>query len=319
MTEKSGPCLYHAYQFADPQCIIAETPIWDATTGQVIWVDSAGGAVYRLALATGEMQRFTLSLKVGAMALISSNRFIASTEHGFAVMTIAGQRLEFSHGWGPHLSGGWRMNDGACDRQGRFWSGTMAPDTHAPDAWGALYSIDPHANVTKRGGRFRSQNGLAWSPDSRTLYVSDSNPLNPHVLAYDFDADSGDMSNGRLFADHAYLGGRPDGAAIDTDGCYWIAASDAGRILRMTPQGRIDAEIHLDVPNPTNICFVGPDLRSAFITTLKGGGTGPGGGVYLIENLPYQGLQEPTFVCANDWPSVNPALPLTRPSVASGE
>lgn len=303
MNEKSGPSVHHAHKFVDPNCTIAETPVWDAANGQVIWVDTPGGAVYRLTLSNGGLERFPLSLKVGATALISSGRFIASTEQGFAVMTIGSQGLEFSHGFGPDLSGGWRMNDGACDRQGRFWSGTMAPDTSAPDAWGTLFSIDRHARIDKRGGRFRSQNGLAWSPDSRRLYVSDSNPMNPHIMVYDFDPESGEMSNGRLFIDHASLGGRPDGAAIDTDGCYWIAASDSGRIVRLTPDGKIDAEIRVDVPNPTNICFVGPDLRSAFITTLKGGGVGPGGAVYLIENLPYQGLPEPTFVCADDWPS----------------
>ncbi|MCY1667287.1 SMP-30/gluconolactonase/LRE family protein [Rhizobium sp. SL86] len=303
MTKTPGPLLHQAHRIAEPDCTIAETPVWDAKTGQVTWVDTPGGAVYRYTLSDGKMERFALSLKVGSMALVSSGRFIASTERGFAIMTIGADGLEFDAGFGPQLTGGWRMNDGACDRQGRFWSGTMAPDTSAPDAWGSLHSIDRHAVVTDRGGQFRSQNGLAWSPDSRTMYVSDSHPSNPHILAYDFDADTGRIFNGRLFADQAALGGRPDGAAIDTDGCYWIAASDSGRIVRMTPEGRIDAEIHVDVPNPTNICFVGPDLRSAFITTLKAGGVGPGGAVYLVEDLPYQGLAEPTFRCADDWPA----------------
>lgn len=299
MIEKTGPSVHQAHRIADPDCTIAETPVWDAETGEITWVDTPGGAVYRLTLSSGHLERFPLSWQIGSMALIRSGTFIASTHQGFAAMTIREDGLEFIDGFGPSLGGGWRMNDGACDRQGRFWSGTMAPNTSAPDAFGSLHSIDGDARVVNRGGQFRSQNGLAWSPDSRTMYVSDSHPMNPHVLAYDFDPDSGETFNGRLFADPASLGGRPDGAAIDTDGCYWIAATDSGRIVRMTPEGRVDAEIRIDVPNPTNICFVGPDLRSAFITTLKAGGVGPGGAVYLVENLPYQGLAEPTFRFAN--------------------
>lgn len=286
--------IHKAERIAQPGCIVGETPVWEPEHARVSWVDAPGTAFYRMTYPDAVMERFPLPVRVGALALRTGGGFIASTERGFATLSIVDGKVELVFAGGPTLEPGWRMNDGACDRQGRFWSGSMAPDTFAPGAFGRLFSIGQKARVEDKGGRFRSQNGLAWSPDSRSIYVSDSHPLNPHVMVHDFDPDSGNFANGRLFADKASLGGRPDGAAMDVDGCYWIAASDGGRVLRMTPDGRIDAEIHLDVPNPTNICFIGRELKTAFITTLRANGTGPGGDVYVV-NLPHQGLAEPSY------------------------
>jgi sugar lactone lactonase YvrE len=289
-----GMSVYAAERIARPGCMIGETPVWEPEHARVTWVDVPDGALYRMTYPDAKIERYDLPLRIGAMALRVGGGFIASTERGFATLDILNGAVVMNAGAGPELEPGWRMNDGACDRQGRFWSGSMAPNTSAPGAFGSLFSIGGEGQVIERGGRFRSQNGLAWSPDGRSMYVSDSNPLLPYVLVHDFDAQSGHFSNGRLFADRTMLGGRPDGAAIDVDGCYWIAASDAGRILRMTPEGRIDAQIELDVPNPTNICFIGHDLKTAFITTLRADGIGPGGDVYVV-NLPHQGLAEPRY------------------------
>lgn len=293
MTQHGLP-VYTAERIARPGCTIAETPVWEPEHGRVTWVDTPGAGLYRMTYPGAVVERFDLSLRVGALALRHGGGFIASTEHGFATLDIVDGTAVFEFGAGPDLAPGWRMNDGACDRQGRFWSGSMAPDTSAPGAFGTLFSIGKDSKVIQRGGQFRSQNGLAWSPDGKTMYVSDSNPLKSYVTVHDFDPDSGNFATGRLFADTAFLGGRPDGAAIDVDGCYWIAASDGARVVRMTPEGRIDGEIHLDVPNPTNICFIGEDLKTAFITTLRAGGVGPGGDVYVV-HLPHQGVAEPRY------------------------
>lgn len=291
---RQGASVYVAERVARPGCTVGETPVWEPEHGRVTWVDSPGASLYRMTYPAGLMERFDLPLKVGALALHLGGGFIASTERGFAKLDVIDGKVVIDVGTGPDLKTGWRMNDGACDRQGRFWSGSMAPDTSAPGAFGTLFSIGTGGEVLERGGSFRTQNGLAWSPDGLSMYVSDSNTLNPYVMVHDFDPASGQFQNGRLFADRARLGGRPDGAAMDVDGCYWIAASDSGRVLRMTPDGRIDAEIQVDVPNPTNICFIGADLRTAFITTLKANGTGPGGDVYVVQ-LPFQGLTEPRY------------------------
>ncbi|MBN7804063.1 SMP-30/gluconolactonase/LRE family protein [Agrobacterium rosae] len=293
MTDHHPP-HFTAERIARTGCTVGETPVWEPEHGRVTWVDSPGAALYRITYPDGVVERFDLPLRVGALAIHAEGGFIASTERGFARLSIVDGVVELEFGAGPDLTPGWRMNDGACDRQGRFWSGSMAPDTSAPGAFGTLFSIETEGKVLERGGRFRTQNGLAWSPDGKSMYVSDSNPINPHVMVHDYDPATGDFTNGRLFADKATLGGRPDGAAMDVDVCYWIAASDSGRVLRMTPGGKIDTEIRIDVPNPTNICFIGSDLKTAFITTLRAGGTGQGGDVYVVD-LPYQGLAEPRY------------------------
>ncbi|MET0171229.1 MAG: SMP-30/gluconolactonase/LRE family protein [Agrobacterium vaccinii] len=299
--------VYKAERIAGSVCILGESPVWDPSSSTVTWLDNACSRVHQFHLPAGEVKAFQLPLKPGALALISGGRFITSTDKGFARITIDQDNAEVEFGTGPQLSSGWRMNDGGCDRQGRFWSGSMAPDTSAPDGFGTLFSIDGEGRVVERGGRYRTQNGLAWSLDGRTMYVSDSYPSNPHVMAYDFDGDSGDLSNGRLFADQSLLGGRPDGAAVDADGCYWIAASDSGKVLRLTPDGKVDAAIEVDAPNPTNLCFIGPDLDTVFITTLKQGGTGPGGETYMAR-IPHRGASEPVFSDA-----ALPAFPHTNP------
>ncbi len=292
--ERNGRPVFIAEKIAQPGCITGETPVWEPDHARVTWVDAPGLALYRMTYPDGALERFDLPVKIGALSVRAGGGFIASTERGFATLTINGNAVQLDYIGGPDLKPGWRMNDGACDRQGRFWSGSMAPDTSAHGAFGKLFSIGPNADVVERGGSFRTQNGLAWSPDGRTMYVSDSNPLNPHVMRHDFDIETGDVGEGHLFADRALLGGRPDGAAIDVDGCYWIAASDSGRIVRMTPDGVVDAEIQVDVPNATNMCFIGNDLKTAFITTLRAGGNGPGGDVYAVD-LPFQGQAEPLF------------------------
>lgn len=290
---KAGMSVFVAERIARSACTIGETPVWEPEHNRVTWVDAPGGYLYRMTYPAAVVERLELPIRIGAIALRVGGGFIASTERGFATLDIVDGKVVMKASFGPELEAGWRMNDGACDRQGRFWSGSIGPNTPAP-AFGTLFSIGSGGAVVKRGGSFRTQNGLAWSPDGRRMYVSDSKPHHAKVTVHDFDPVSGNFSGGRMFADVATLGGRPDGAAVDVDGCYWIAASDGGRVVRLTPDGVVDAQIQLDVPNPTNICFIGPDLRTAFITTLRADGVGPGGDVYLAR-LPFQGMVEPRY------------------------
>ncbi|KQQ46030.1 hypothetical protein ASF69_07475 [Rhizobium sp. Leaf311] len=291
---KAGTSVFTAERIARTACTIGETPVWEPEHDRVTWIDVAAGYLYRMTFPDAAIERFALPIRVGAIALREDGGFIASTERGFATLDIVDGQVLLEAGYGPQLEAGWRMNDGACDRQGRFWSGSIASNTSTPGAFGTLFSIGSGGEVVQRGGSFRTQNGLAWSPDGLCMYVSDSKPGYSQVMVHEFEPSTGHFSGGRLFADIETLGGRPDGAAIDVDGCYWIAASDGGQIVRLTPDGVVDAQIRIDVPNPTNICFVGPGMRTAFITTLRADGVGPGGDVYAV-HLPFQGMSEPRY------------------------
>ncbi|HBF28886.1 SMP-30/gluconolactonase/LRE family protein [Rhizobium sp.] len=293
MSNRKPARIFHAECIAVANCKVGESPVWDPQSEAVYWVDIPNRRLLRVPAAGGALESWALPLTVSAFAMRSDGGFIAATNKGFAWLDFVVGEPVFTTGAGPELPEGWRMNDGACDRQGRFWAGTLSPTPAAPGAFGALYSLGPTENVIARGGEFRVQNGLSWSPDGHRMYVSDSHISHPHVMAYDFEPDTGERSNGTLLANHASLGGRPDGAAIDVDGCYWIAASDSGRVLRLTPSGKIDAEIIVGATNPTNICFGGNDMKTAYITTLHPDG-GSGGDLYAV-SLPFQGLAEPRY------------------------
>ena len=166
--------------------------------------------------------------------------------------------------------GGMRFNDGRCDRQGRFWAGTMHTDMAAGHAVGALYrytAAEGLSAAVRRG--LLTQNGLAWSPTGARMYLSDSHPRARMVWVFDYDCDSGTPYRRRVFVDMKDEIGRPDGAAVDVDGCYWTCANDAGEVQRYTPGGRLDRRVALPVRKPTMCAFGGPRLDTLYVTTIR--------------------------------------------------
>ena len=115
-------------------------------------------------------------------------------------------------------------------------------------------------------------NGLAFSPDGKTLYLSDSHPDVQKIWAFDYDTDTGTPHNRRLFVDMSEHPGRPDGAAVDAEGCYWICGNDAGLIHRFTPQGKLDRSLTVPVKKPAMCAFGGADLDTLFVTSIRPAG-----------------------------------------------
>ena len=166
-----------------------------------------------------------------------------------------------------------RFNDGKADPQGRFWVGTIYEPRDPPRA--ALYRFAA-GTLERVAGDITVSNGLAWSPDGRTLYWADTKAH--RVQAFDFDAAAGTLSRPRTFAQFAprapdqplaSYGGRPDGAAVDAEGGYWVAMYEGARVLRFAPDGTLTREVALPVRCPTMPCFGGPDLRTLYITTAR--------------------------------------------------
>jgi sugar lactone lactonase YvrE len=166
-----------------------------------------------------------------------------------------------------------RFNDGKADPQGRLWVGTIYEPRDSAAA--ALYRWQA-GRLDRMAGGVTVSNGLAWSPDGRTLYWSDTKD---HVVhAFDFDGDVGSLSRRREFvrfapksaADGAAAyGGRPDGAAVDSEGAYWVAMFEGQRLLRLASDGRLLLELPLPVRCATMPCFGGDDLRTLFVTTAR--------------------------------------------------
>jgi sugar lactone lactonase YvrE len=254
-------------------CTVGESPVWDARDSAWYWVDIVGKRVWRLD-ASGALRHWTTSEMVACLAPRESGGLIAGMESGIFSLALeeSGQAVGTLLASPSSLGEGKRFNDGRCDRQGRFWSGTMVMDMAAARAEGQLYRYDAVQGLSQPVvSELVTQNGLAWSPDGRTMYLSDSHPSSRLIWAFDYDVESGVPSNRRVFADLHQHVGRPDGAAVDAEGCYWICANDAGCLLRFTPDGKLDRRVNVPMLKPSMCAFGGDDLSTLLVTSIVSG------------------------------------------------
>ena len=163
----------------------------------------------------------------------------------------------------PDRPPGHRFNDGRCDRQGRFWVGTMHNETRAPE--GMLFRLDGTGLAPVRNG-ISIPNSLAWSPDGRTMYFADS--LRRAIAAYPYDPATGTPGEGR---DIVRTGrpGFPDGSTTDAEGFLWNAEFNAARLVRYAPDGRIDRVVPAPVNRPTSCGFGGRNFETLYVTTAS--------------------------------------------------
>jgi sugar lactone lactonase YvrE len=286
----------------DARCGTGESPVWSATEQALYWVDIPGRALHRWSpqeghrLWTGEQMLACVAPHAGR-----PGEWVAGMETGlFTVQPMDDGRLVASTlAEVPHARPGMRFNDGRCDRQGRFWAGTMLLDMAAAARVGRVYRCDgPSAQPLAMLDDLIVPNGLAFSPDGRTMYLSDSHPSVQTVWAFDYDTDTGTPTQRRVFVDMHDLPGRPDGAAIDVDGCYWICGNDAGLVHRFTPDGRLDQSLAVPVKKPAMCAFGGAAMDTLFVTSIRPGGDLSdqplAGGVFALRPGT-QGLPEPGF------------------------
>ena len=259
---------------ADIVCTVGESPVWDARASAWYWVDIPAKRLWRLDHASGAARHWQLPEMAGCVTMMDSGRVLAGMETGVFALTLGegasvqAERLGAPAELGPNM----RFNDGRCDRQGRFWSGIMFLDMAAARPDGHLYRYTMEEGIA---GPFVSglivQNGLGFSPDGRTMYLSDSHGSRQLIWAFDYDTTSGTPSRQRLFVDMKEHRGRPDGAAVDADGCYWICGNDEGALLRFTPEGKLDRTIDVPMAKPSMCTFGGPDLDTLLVTSISAG------------------------------------------------
>ncbi|WP_414647420.1 SMP-30/gluconolactonase/LRE family protein [Castellaniella sp.] len=250
-----------------------ESPVWHAGEQALYWVDIQAGALHRWRVRDQQHTSWRAGQQLGCVARLSGGGWVGAMEDGIYRLTPDEDQVLRTERWAEagHARPGMRFNDGRCDRQGRFWVGTMLMDMSRAAAAGALYRL------TGQGGQLQLDrmiedlivpNGLAFSPDGRTMYFSDSHPLRQCVWACDYDIDAGVPGQRRVFIEKL-PGGRPDGAAIDADGCYWICGNDAGLVHRYTPDGRLDRSLRVPVAKPAMCAFGGPGLDTLFVTSIR--------------------------------------------------
>ncbi|MBX8493440.1 glucurono-1,5-lactonase [Pseudomonas cichorii] len=285
----------------DARNATGESPVWSVREQALYWVDIPAGRLYRWNAADNRTQSWKAPQMLACIAAHSSGGWIAGMESGlFHLQPGEGENLTSTLLAGvEHGQPGMRFNDGRCDRQGRFWAGTMLLDMAAGVPAGALYRYSAgqqQLNAQLQG--YIVPNGLGFSPDGKTMYLSDSHPSVQKIWAFDYDTDSGTPHDRRLFVNMNDYPGRPDGAAVDSDGCYWICGNDAGLIHRFTPQGRLDRSVTVPVKKPTMCAFGGSGLDTLYITSIRpGGDIGDqplAGGVFAFRPG-VTGLEEPIF------------------------
>ena len=255
---------------------LGECPLWDERSQALWWVDILAPAIKRF---DGELQVFPMPEPVGSIAFRAKGGLLAAMQTGICLWD-SGALVLFASPASHDPSH--RFNDGRCDRAGRFWVGTMKDPEHTPT--GVLYRLSPNGESKPFRTSIKVPNSLAWSPDGDTMYFADS-PRHK-IWAYDYDADTGEMSNERLFA--APHPGFPDGSCVDAEGCLWNAEYGGARVVRYTPAGKVDRVIEVPARNPTCCAFGGARLDTLYITTAQGGG------VYAF-NCPVKGLAEARF------------------------
>jgi len=285
-------------RIGDMRCGVGESPVWHAVEAALYWTDIPNRMLWRFDPATGRSDHWSLPEMTGSMAMTADGGWLLAMESGLFRIgrLVPGNAAELPRRVAtvPHVRSDMRFNDGRCDRQGRFWAGTMVQDTALGAAQGRLYRFDATSGVLDmhREGMI-TPNGLAFSPDGRTMYLSDSHPSRQSVWVFDYDTDAGVPANGRLFIDMHNYPGRPDGAAIDEDGCYWICGNDAGQIHRFTPNGRLDRSVAVPFAKPAMCAFGGAGLDTLFVTSIRTDESDPLSGAVVALRPGVRGVAEP--------------------------
>ncbi len=281
---------------------VGECPVWSVLEQALYWVDIEGKHIHRYVWHSKMQQTWTTLERVGCIALTTdAGRIVAAMETGvFELQLLANQQTNsrllaaINHPI-PNM----RFNDGRCDAAGRFWVSTMCMDMAAAKQVGAVYCLDEHGLGAPRAEGLITPNGMAFSPDGATYYLSDSHPTVQKIWAFDFNGADGAIANGREFVDMNAHPGRPDGAAVDVDGNYWICANDAGKIHQFNTQGKLLRSLDVPVSKPAMCAFGGSEMNILFVTSIQsavavGNEAGLSGAVFSVE-LNVKGQVEPCF------------------------
>jgi sugar lactone lactonase YvrE len=246
----------------DARADLGEGPLWDARTGELVWVDIMAGLVHRFDPESGTDRAFDVRQPVSAIVPRAAGGYVLALRDGFAfwdgdaatvVAPIEPQRREI------------RMNDGACDSRGRFWAGTMHVDYRRGE--GSLYRLDADKTAQVMLSGVTISNGIAWSLDETTMYYVDT--PTQCIDAFDFDAETGAISDRRRIVKIDAEAGSPDGLIVDAEGCIWVALWDGWEVRRYDPAGKHLASVAVPAARVTKPAFGGPDLTDMFITTAS--------------------------------------------------
>lgn len=246
---------------------VGECPLYDARSNQLWWIDvRETPAIHSLDLESAVERHWPLGEDIGSIALTHDAKLLAALRSGFAFFDPSRGELAPIVDPEAHLPHN-RMNDGRCDVAGRFWCGSMNPESGRAE--GSLYVLDSALHARRVQGDYFVPNGIVWGLDNRTMLCADTR--RGIIDAFDFDVQQGTLSERRRFAELGALPGGPDGATVDSQGFFWSAQFDGGCVIRYAPDGRMDRVVRLPVTKPTACTFGGRDYATLFVTTATRG------------------------------------------------
>ena len=246
----------------DAKAGLGEGPLWDPRDRVLWWVNIKAREIHCFDPATGKDRLWSAPEDVGSLAVRERGGLVVALRSGFHFFDPATGRYEPIIDPEPDRPEN-RFNDGKPDRGGRFWAGSMYEgDTPTPSA--ALYRLDVDLTCHRMVTGITCSNGLAWSPDGKVMYYADS--LAQRVWAWDSDPATGTIENRRSFIDTAPYRSNPDGATVDSDGCYWLTLPEADKIGRFDPSGKAMAIFESPAYHPTCVMFGGTNLDVLYMT-----------------------------------------------------
>jgi sugar lactone lactonase YvrE len=273
------PTSWRFEKLSTQRAELGESPFWSAAGDCVWWVDITGRQLLRTDAVSGQTRSWATPEEIGFVVLAEDGSVIAGMESGLFLFEPATGAFELI----CRLSEpGVRFNDAAVDSAGCLWAATMDIDNLKP--LGVLYRIDPDLSVQIVETGLRTANGLAVDGERGRVYYSDSHTAVQTIWMAGIDMAAGVVGEKRIFAEMHELAGRPDGAAIDAEGNYWIAAVGGATLYAFSPDGEKISEVVTPMENPTKIAFGGSDRCSVFLSSKMDGEGGMGG--FLFQASP---------------------------------
>lgn len=274
-----------------PVCVNhGEGPVWDEAEGVLCWVDMLAGDVMTLN-PDARVERRHLAPVVAALRPRQGGGMVLAVERGFMLVDPDGQVSPVYEAFGdPEV----RMNDGGCDRSGRFFCGSMAYSM-APGR-GGLYRFDTDHQVTQVLSGLTISNGMAWSLDGSALFYVDTGT--GRIDVFDYDTEAGLMYDRRPVVEIGPDLGMPDGLAMDEEGGLWVALWQGGAVHRYDRRGRLTAVVEVPASQVTSCAFGGARGDELYITTSREGlseGAEPSAGALFMVDPGIRGAPVATF------------------------
>jgi len=246
--------------------LLGEGVQWNHQDECFWWTDILAAKLHRYRISDKQLRTWDLPERLSCFTFAKNDsRILAAFASGFAWFEPESGSVEWIAKPESDVIGN-RSNDGRCDRQGRFWMGTIVEQKNSPEQSAALYCLDHDFSVGKHFSGLTISNALCFSPDSRKLYHADS-PTHS-IRVYDFDAQTGELSNPEIFA-HTEIGVEPDGACVDAEGFVWNAQWGGNRVVRYAPDGSKTFVLDMPVSQATCIAFGGKNLNLLAVTSAR--------------------------------------------------